>query len=100
MRQPCPPPCTIRGTKVYEDSRSTVVYAKYQMVYLHRVHEFFDRIAYFHDEACEHAQTDPQVLQSIPVAGRTLTGEQVLRSFPDEGWFFDKHFTVKTTPIP
>jgi hypothetical protein len=79
-------------TKTYEriDNRSGAVSA---------AHEFFDRVAYFHDETRKLAKTDPKVLTSIPLAGRNLTGRQALRSLPDKGKILDEHFTVKTTPI-
>ena len=64
-----------------------------------QTHEFFDRLAYFHDDARERAKTDSKILQTIPVRGRNLTGEQALRSLPDKGKLLDQHFTVKTTPI-
>jgi len=58
-------------------------------------HEFFDRVAYFHDVA----RSDPGLSRNIPEAGIYLTGATVLRSLPDGGKFLDEHFTVKTTPI-
>ncbi|MCL2743524.1 MAG: hypothetical protein FWE67_06720 [Planctomycetaceae bacterium] len=61
-----------------------------------RAHEFFDCLAHFHDEA--RASTDPEVLRNIPLAGRNLTGAQVLRCLTDQGEFLDKYFTVETTP--
>ena len=90
---------TYTPTKKYDDSQTMLAPDKYQFVYPHRVHEFFDRLAHFHDEACEQAKTDPSVLQTIPTEGRNLTGEQVLRSFPDKGWFLDEYFTVPTKPV-
>ena len=60
-----------------------------------RAHEFFDRLAHFHDLA----QQDPQLARNIPPAGRNLTGAQALRSLPDRGRFLDRFFTVATTPI-
>jgi len=89
---------TYTPTKKYDDSQTMLALGKFQFVYPHRIHEFFDRVAHFHDEACKHAKTDPLVLQTIPIEGRNLTGEQVLRSFPDEGWFLDEYFTVRTKP--
>jgi hypothetical protein len=64
-----------------------------------RAHEFFDRVAFFHDQAREFSKTDPKVLEGIPPAGRNMTGEQVFRNFPDRGKFLDEHFTVATTPL-
>jgi hypothetical protein len=90
---------TYTPTKKYDESQTMLAPGKYQFVYPHRVHEFFDRVAHFHDEACEQAKTDPSVLHTIPMEGRSLTGEQVLRSFSDKGWFFDEYFTVPTKPI-
>ena len=58
-------------------------------------HEFFDRLAHFHDLA----RQDPVLAWSIPLAGRNLTGAQALRSLPDSGRLLDEHFTVPTTPI-
>ena len=66
-----------------------------------RARDFFDRIAYFHDEA--RASNDWRVLEKIPVAGRKLTGAQVLRSLPDGGKLLDERFTpiqnVSRTPV-
>lgn len=89
---------TYTQTKKYDDSQTMLVPGKFQFVYPHRMHEFFDRTAHFHNDALEHAKSDPAVLQYIPIEGRNLTGEQVLRSFPDEGWFLDEYFTVPTKP--
>ena len=60
-----------------------------------RAHEFFDRVAHFHDLA----RQDPVLARSIPAAGRNLTGTQALRSLPDKGRLLDEHFTVQTTPL-
>jgi len=60
-----------------------------------RAHEFFDRLAYFHDLA----RQDPVLARNIPAMGRNLTGAQALRSLPDRGRLLDEHFTVTTTPI-
>ena len=58
-----------------------------------RAHEFFDRVAHFHDQRREQAP------QTIPRQGQNLTGAQALRSLPDQGKLLDKHFTVKTRPV-
>jgi hypothetical protein len=62
-------------------------------------HKFFDRVAHFHDQARAFAQTDPRIWQTIPLEGRSLSGEQVLHSLPDQGMLFNQYFAVKTKPI-
>ena len=89
---------TYTQKKKYDNSQKILAPGKFQFVFPHRIHEFFDRVAHFHNEAREQAKTDPLVLQTIPIEGRNLTGEQVLRSFPDEGWFLNEYFTVPTKP--
>ena len=75
---------TYTPTKTYD--KSNVKAAK--------THEFFDRVAHFHDEA--RARKSP----TIPPASKNMTGAQALRHGPDKGELLDKYFTVPTTPIP
>jgi hypothetical protein len=63
-----------------------------------RAREFFDRLAYFHDEA--RASNDPQVLENIPAEGKSLTGVQALRSLPDGGELLDKYFSKNSVIGP
>jgi len=81
---------TFTPTKIYTPDSE-----KSQRTQHVRAHQFFDRLAHFHDLA----RQDPQQARNIPAAGRNLTGEQALRSLPDRGRLLDEHFTVATTPI-
>ena len=73
-------------TKGYAPDRE-----KGQTVHNVRAHEFFDRLAHFHDEA----RKDPVLARNIPAAGRNLTGAQALRSLSDRGKLLAEHFTVE-----
>jgi len=84
-------------------------------------HEFFDRVAHFHDEALKN----PELAKNVPAVGQRLTGEQIIiglpaiilslpefrrnltteqraivtrASDPDAG-LFASHFKVQTTPL-
>jgi hypothetical protein len=81
---------TYTPTKVYDNTGGREGHAI--------AHQFFDRVAFFHDQARELAKTDPKVLNGIPPSGRNLIGEQVLRSLPDKGKYLDEYFTVETDP--
>lgn len=94
---------TIKKTvQSYDKNNSTYIPAKLYEGDMPNAnaHQFFDRIAFFHDQARELGKTDPMILAGIPQAGRNLTGEQVLKSLPDKGKYLDEHFTVPTTPLP